>query len=208
MKIGLPTVTPLLFVTLLMLASLSACATVDQKITMNYSPIDRAFGRQNEAVVVARTDSVPFVRNNRGEWIVGSINNVHGVHRSDLLADRNQGEWITDALLLELKHAGYTATYKSPLPAGTVFGIQLSDIKAFTNVNRDIFTSEIKQELKFNVDLFLNGVRIKTFSVASRSNQTVPLNASAEENDTVMLQALQDAMQQVMAEVCAQTNKK
>jgi hypothetical protein len=208
MKRGFPFITPLLLGMLFILASLSGCATVDQKIALNYSPINRTFGQHNEAVVVARIESTPFVRNTRGEWIIGSLNNVHGVHMAALLADSNQGEWITEALLLELKHAGYSATYKTPLPAGTIFGIQISNINAFMNVNRDLVSTEIKQELKFTVDLFLNGARIKSFAVASRTNQTVALTASEDENAMIMLQALQDAMQQVMTEVHAQTSKK
>ncbi|NVN89360.1 MAG: hypothetical protein HXX11_02040 [Desulfuromonadales bacterium] len=208
MKTGLPFITHLLLGTLLLAASLSGCATIDQKIDLSYSPIDRAFGRQSESIVVARANSAPAVRNSRGEWIVGALNNVHGVHKADLLADRNQGEWVTDALLLELKHAGFNATYKDPLPVGATLGIQLSDITSFMNVNRDLFNTEVKQELKFTVDIFQNGSRVKTFAVASRTSQTVALIASADENAKIMLQALQDAMQQVMSEVHAQTQKK
>ncbi len=205
MKTGPSTITHLLLGTLLMLATLSGCAAIDQKIAMNYAPVDGALGRQEGTIVVSRIDSVPAVRNGRGEWIVGSLNNVHGVHGADLLADRNQGEWVTEALLLELKHAGYRATYQSPLPPATPFGIQLGNIRAFTDVNRGIFSSEIRQELKFNVELYRNGALIKSFAVASRTRQTVPLSASAGECDTIMLRALQDAMQQVMAEVRPQT---
>jgi len=208
MKITFSFVTPLLIAMLFMLANLSGCATVDQKIGLNYAPMDRTFGQKSETVVVTRVDSVPFARNSRGEWIIGALNNVHGVHRADLLADRNQGEWVTEALLLELKHAGFSATYKNPLPADTMLGIQLSDINAFMNVNRDLISTDVKQELKFTVDIFLNGARVKTFAVASRTNQTVALIASAEENSLIMLRSLQDAMQQVMAEVHAQTSKK
>lgn len=208
MKTGFPAITHLLLGILLMAASLSGCATIDQKIDLSYSPIDRAFGRQNEVIVVARVDSVPTARNSKGEWIVGALNNVHGVRKADLLADRTQGEWVTDALMLELKHTGYTVSYKNPLPAGVPFGIQLSDITSFMNVNRDLFNTDVKQELKFTVDIFQNGSRVKTFAVASRTSQTLALTASPEENAKIMLQALQDAMQQVMTEVHAQTMKK
>ena len=208
MNSGKSRITRLLFCASLLLATLSGCATVDQKITMNYSPIDRGFGRHTETVVVSKTESTPFARNNKGEWIIGSINNVHGVQMADLLADRNQGEWITEALLLELKHAGYSATCKNPLPIGTAFGIQLSNINAFMNLNRGLVSTEIKHELKFNVDLFLSGVKIKSFAVASRTSQTVSLKASENESAMIILQTIQDAMQQVMSEVNAQTSKK
>lgn len=201
-------ITSCLFYVLLLLAGLSGCAAVDQKVALNYSPVDHGVAQHNEAVVVSLADSTPFIRNNGGEWIVGSLNNVHGVHMADLLADRNQGDWIADALLLELKRAGFSATLKTPLPAGTAFGIQLSNINAFMNVNRDIFKTDIRQELKFNVDFFLNGAKVKSFTVASRTNQTVAFNASPDENATVMLQALQDAMQQVMTEVYNQIRTK
>jgi len=208
MRRGFPVIILCLFGIFLTLAGLSGCAAVDQKVFLNYSPINRGFGQHNEAVVVSQTDSAQFVRNSKGEWIVGSINNVHGVRMADLLADHNQGEWIAEALLLELKHAGYSATFKTPIPPGTAFAIQISNINAFMNVNKDIVKTDIKQELKFNVDFFQSGTRVKSFTVASRTNQTVAFNASEEEKAAIMLQGLQDAMQQVMSEVQNQMRTK
>ena len=193
---------------LLLLAGLCGCATVDQTVSLNYAPLERAFGQQSGEIFVSRVDSRPFSRNTRGEWIIGSLNNVHGVHQADLLADRNQGEWISEALLLELKHSGYTATRKSPLPPDTARGIEIRDLNASLNVNQDLFTSSAKQELRFNVDLYLKGTKIKTFAVVARASQTLPLKASSEENTRIMLQSMQDAMQQVMAEVSALFDRK
>ncbi|ABK99854.1 YajG family lipoprotein [Pelobacter propionicus] len=193
---------------LLLLAGICGCTTVDQTVSLNYAPLERAFGQQSGEFIVSRVDSRPFARNARGEWIIGSLNNVHGVHQADLLADRNQGEWISEALLLELKHSGYTVTRKSPLPPDTARGIEIRDLNASLNVNQDLFTSSAKQELKFNVDLYLNGTKIKTFAVVSRASHTLPLKASAEENARIMLQSMQDAMQQVMAEVSALFDRK
>jgi hypothetical protein len=193
---------------LLLLAGICACATVDQKVPLDYAPKERTFGQQNGEITVSRVDSQAFTRNSRGEWIIGSLNNVHGVHQADLLADRNQGEWISEALLLELKHSGYSVAAKSPLPPGTVRGIEIRDLNASLNINQDLFTSSVTQELKFNVDLYLNDAKAKTFAVASRTSNTLPLKASPEETGKILLQSMQDAMQQVMAEVGALFNRK
>lgn len=193
---------------LLLLAGMCACTTVDQKIALNYAPLERTFGQQSGEVTVSRVDSGQFSRNSRGEWIIGSLNNVHGVHQADLLADRNQGEWISEALLLELKHSGYTVTSTTPLPPDTARGIQIRDLNAILNINQDLFTSTVNQELKFNVDLYLNATRVKTFAVAARASHTLPLKASPEETGKILLQSMQDAMQQVMAEVSALFDRK
>jgi hypothetical protein len=208
MNIRFPSSAALLLGVLLMLATLPGCTTVDQKITLRYAPINSSFGQHSGEIIVARVESAPLVKNSKGEWILGSINNVHGVHQADLLTDRNLGEWITDALLLELKHAGYTATQKPSIPDDAARGIRISDIKAFVNVNKDLVKVDIKQELKFNVNLYLNGVRAKTFAVASRNNQTLAWSASVEENENIMFHSLQDAMKQIIPEIIALTNKK
>jgi hypothetical protein len=185
----------------------SGCAMVDQKINLAYSPTDRSFGRHNGEIAVSRGDTASPARNSKGEWIVGSINNVHGVHGADILSDRSVGEWITDALLLELKHAGYTVTYTATLPPGVPAGIVITDINAYLNINKGTVSDDVKHELKFNVNAYLNGARVKTFTVASRDSKTL-LSASKEEQERIMLQSLQDAMLQIIPEIVALTGQK
>jgi hypothetical protein len=107
-----------------------------------------------------------------------------------------------------LKHAGYTATLKPSITDDAASGIRISDIFVAVNVNKELVKATIKQELKFNVNLYLNGVRTKTFAVASRNNQTLAWSASAEENENVMFHSLQDAMKQILPEIIAQSDKK
>lgn len=190
------------------LSALPGCSTVDQKIILRYAPVSSSFGQHDGEIIVARDDSPAVVKNNKGEMIIGSINNVHGVHQADLLTDRHLGDWITDALLLELKHAGYSTVQKGTIPDDAAKGIRISDINATINVNKDLVKAEVRQELKFNVSLYLNGVKSKTFAVASRNNQTLAWAASVEENENIMFHSLQDAMKQILPEIISLTDKK
>lgn len=190
------------------LSGLFGCATVDQKIGLNYAPVNRSFGRHNGDIAVSRVEAQNASKNSKGEWIIGSLNNVHGVHQADLLSDRSLGEWITEALLLELKHAGYSATYTAKIPSSTARGILISEINSFSHINQGTVSAEVKHELKFNVDIFLNGFKAKTFTVASRDSKTLPLSTSKEDKETIMLQSLQDAIQQIIPEIIALTDKK
>lgn len=203
-----PSTAPLLLGLLLMLTALAGCTTLDQKIVLRYAPIDSSFGQHSGEIIVARDDSPPVIKNTKGEIIIGSLNNVHGVRQADLLTDRNLGEWITDALLLELKHAGYTAIQKPTVPDNAACAVQISDITSVVNVNRDLVKTDVRQELKFNVNLYLNGVRTKTFAVASRNNQTVIWTASEQENENIMFHSLQDTMKQILPEIIALTDKR
>lgn len=208
MKSGLLPFPLLPILTLLLLVTLPGCATVDQKIALNYSPVERAFGQRNQTVAVIRVDTGPDTRNSRGEWVVGSLNNAHGVHQANLLADKSLADWVTEALVLELKRAGFSVAAGKAPDAGDPLAIRLSNIAVSNNVNKNLFTSETKNELKFSAELLVNGALAKSFTVASRARQTVALNASAEDNEMIMLQVLRDAMQQVMAEVNALLAKK
>ena len=190
------------------LAGLAGCATVDQKIGLNYARSNDSLIRHSGDITVTRVAPRPTARNSSGEWIIGSLNNVHGVHQADLLSDRSPEEWISDALLHELRQAGYTVTYAEALPAAGARAIAITNISTFLTVNKGTVTADTRHELKFNVEVFLNGDRVKTFTVASRGDRTLPLNASKEEKERIMLQSLQDAMQQTMPEIMALIDKK
>lgn len=208
MKSRHPLLPAILFLCIVSLTTLSGCATVDQKIALNYSPTERSFGRHDGEILVSRAGSAPSERNSRGEWIIGSVNNIHGVHQADLLADRSLGDWITDALSLELKKAGYSVSSKPSMPGDAPLGIQISEINASMNANKGLFSMDTRQELKFTVELFQRGVKTKTFAVASRNNQTFALSASKEEKEKIMLQSLQDAILQIIPEINSLTDKK
>jgi hypothetical protein len=192
----------------IVISFLSGCATVDQKINLTYKPVDQSFGRNSGEVLVSRTDTASL-RNSKGEWIVGAQNNVHGVKQADILSDRTFGEWISDALVQELTQAGYTATYATKLPAGTSRGVIINDINVFMNIDKGTVSSQTRQELKFNVDIAINGSKIKTFSIATIDKKTLALTVSQEETELIMRQSLQDAMQrQVLPELIVLFNKK
>lgn len=190
------------------LTGLAGCATVDQKIGLTYARHDHSPVRHSGDITVTRVSPRPAARNSSGEWIIGSLNNVHGVHQADLLSDRSPEEWISDALLHELRQAGYTVTYAEALPAAVARGIAITNTSAFLTVNKGMVTADTRHELKFNVEVFLNGDKVKTLTVASRGDRTLPLNASKEEKERIMLKSLQDAMQQTMPEIMTLIDKK
>lgn len=190
----------------IILFALTGCATVDQNVNLNYSTVERSFGLHSGNITVSRNDT-ETARNNKGEWIIGSINNVHGVHKADVVSDRNVAEWITEALVLELKRIGYSVKYAGKLPANSSLGILISDIKTSLNIDQGTVSDDVKQELKFNIDIYLSGIKAKTFNVSSRENKTLPFSVSKEEKETIMLQSLQDAIQQIIPEINAVTGK-
>jgi hypothetical protein len=192
----------------LALSGLGGCTTIDQKIGLNYARNYDSLVRHSGEISVTREATQSAVKNSRGEWIIGSLNNVYGVHQADLLSDRSPEEWITDALLHELRQAGYTATYAESFPAAVARGITITNINAFLVVNKGTVSTDTKQELKFNLEIFLNGDKVKTLTVASRDNRTVPLDASKEEMERIMLQSLQGAMQRIVPEVMTLIDKK
>lgn len=193
---------------IMLTALLSGCAVVDQKINLAYKPADRPFGRNAGDVLVSRIDPVSQLRNTKGEWIVGALNNVYGVRQADLLSDLALGDWVTGALLQELKQAGYAAAYTATLPEGAARAIVISDINVKMNVNLGNISTETRHELKFNVDVLINGTKIKTLAVAARDNKTFPLNASQEDKERIMRNSLQDAMQQVVPDLILLFNRK
>jgi len=208
MRTNRVTIFAFLLACLATLTGLNGCATVDQKIGLNYARQNDSVVRHTGDISVARLEAKPFAKNGSGEWIIGSLNNVHGVHQADLLSDRSLGEWITDAVLHELRQAGYSASSAPTLPAAAGNGILISDIDVVFNLNKGVVTTDTRHELKFNVSVFKNGIKAKTFSVASRDDRTVPLVASREDLEKILLHSLQDAMQQIIPDIIVLIDKK
>jgi hypothetical protein len=192
----------------LALAGLGGCAIVDQKIGLTYARPDHSPVRHSGDITVTRGVPHTAAANSNGEWIIGSLNNAHGVHQADLLSYRSPEEWITEALLHELRQAGYTAAYAETLPAAVARGIVITDIHTFLTVNKGTVSADTRQELRFNVEIVLNGNKVKTLTVASRDDRTVPLDASKQEKERIMLQSLQEAMQQIIPDIIALIDKK
>jgi hypothetical protein len=69
-------------------------------------------------------------------------------------------------------------------------------------------SADTRHELKFNTEVFLNNDKVKTFTIASRDDRTVPLNASQEEKERILLQSLQEAMRQTIPEIITLIDKK
>ncbi len=193
---------------LTILGVISGCATVDQKIGLNYARQNDSIVKHSGDVIVSYVDSSSLSKNASGEWIIGSLNNVHGVHQADLLSDRSPGEWIAQALLHELQQSGYNVSKVIVLPATAQRGLLVSDIELIFQVNKGNISTDTRQELKFNVSVFRNGSRTKTFSVATRDNRTIPLVASVEDKEKIMLNSLQDAMKQIIPDIITLIDKK
>lgn len=208
MKTSRTTIAALILANLIALTGLNGCATVDQKIGLTYARQNYSLVRHSGDITVSRFDAKPFEKNGLGEWIIGSLNNVHGVHQADLLSDRSLGEWITDAVVHELKQAGYTVSSASVLPKSAVRGILISDVAVVFNVNKGFLSTVTRHELKFNVSVFRSGIKSKTFTVATREDRTLPLIASKEDKERIMLQSLQEAMQRVIPDIIDLIDKK
>ena len=208
MKINKAAIAISILANLISLMGLTGCATIDQKIALKYTRQNHSVVKHTGNVTLARVDSKPAAKNGFGEWIIGSLNNVHGVHQADLTSERSLGEWISAALLHELGQAGYTVSSASVLPATVSSGIIISDIDLVFNINKGIISTDTRHELKFNVSVFRNGIKAKTFSVASRDDRTVPLVVSKEGTEKIMLQSLQDAMQQIIPDLIDLIDKK
>lgn len=193
---------------LLIVNGLTGCAAVDQKISLNYTRHNDSLVKHSGDITVSYVESKPVAKNRAGEWIIGSLNNVNGVHQADLLSDRSIGEWVSEAVIQELKQIGYTVSSTSSLPAADARGIVISDISELLNSNKGALSTATRHELKLHATVYLNGIKTKTFTVASRVDKTLPLNASKEDLEKIMLHSLQDAMLQVIPDIIVLIDKK
>lgn len=183
----------------------AGCATVDQKISLNYSQVDRPFGRHAGAIMVVVSPAQKTVKNSMGEIVIGTLNNANGVHKADIIANRSYEEWVSEGIMRELQVLGYSASLRNKLPPDLQNGIHISNILAALEVNKGITCDDTKQQLQFTVELFAKGEKVKTFTVASNDRRTVGLSASNTELEKIMRSSLQEAMLQIIPEIIAIT---
>lgn len=187
---------------------INGCATIDKKISLNYNQVDKSFGRHTGVVFVIMQSSKPPVKNEKGEIIVGKLNNANGVHKANILADYYFDQWIYEALLRELKVLGYSPSLRQKLSNDADYAVVISNILISLNVNKGVSSDDTKQQLKFNVELFSGTTKVKSFSVASSDNRTIPISASNTELEKIMSSSLKEAMLQVLPEIIKLTPTK
>ena len=184
------------------------CAIVDQKVGLSYARPELYQTRHSGDIALLRPAATATGRNAAGDWVIGSLNNTHEVHQADIISDRSTTEWIADALLYELRQAGYQASYMDSLPQGVARGVTITSVRTDIAVNRGTVSSDARHDLRFSVDVYLNGDRAKTFSVTSRDERTVPFTASREELEGLLVQSLQEAMRRLIPDIIALIDKK
>ncbi len=184
---------------LLIILSLSifGCATVDEKIILKYEPSPNIYERRSGVINISKALQSQKQSNN-GDWLVGSLNNANGVKRASLFANRSNVDFIVDAIMVELKQIGYTPKIKQKPTGNAIF---ISDISSFFNVNKGLVTYDLEHKITFNVDLYRNGQKVKSFLVFYQDSETVPPVKVSSQEEKMLTKSAQKAVTQIIKEL-------
>ena len=187
---------------LLVLVALTfcSCAFVDQKIALTYDPSVNATGGSGELFVSKAVEMQSLSQKSGGLWIIGTVKNTYGMRTADVVTDNNIGDWVVGAFSQELRTAGYDVKPVTQLPTGVTKGMDVTILRVFVDQDSGFFSVGAISDLQFNVDIWKNGVKVKTINIAAKGDDRSMIGG-AETKALSLKKALQAAMQQSIPEV-------
>ena len=93
--------------TILSISLVCLFTSCTQKIDLSYAPVIEKCKKNNVNL------AVNTFNDNRQKSYIGAKKNLYGISVVKLITDDDVGQWVTDALKLEMENAGYTITDQS-----------------------------------------------------------------------------------------------
>lgn len=184
----------------LALLALTNCAFVDQKVDLSYEKVVNARGGSGEVFIAKPKNSHNLNRKPSGDWIIGTVKNTYGMKTADVITNNDIGDWIVGALMQELTFAGYSVKPVTELPNDVSKGIDLTVLKVFVDQDPGFWTVGAISDVQFMVEIWKNGVKIKSFNVAAKGDER-SMAGTAETKGVSLRKAMQAAMQQAVPEI-------
>lgn len=193
---------------MLFLFLFSGCAYVDQKVVLTYSPINAAKGGRGDLFIVKPVDNLSNRKKENG-LVIGTVKSGLGVRTADVVTSDNAADWVTMALIQELRSAGYNVKPVKNFPERTSKGVQITLHELFVDQDTGLATIGAITDLKFNIDVYRDNNKISTINVAAKGDdRTIKVNdvfgvigSSAEIKGLSLKRALNSAMQQSIPQI-------
>lgn len=181
-----------------LVAILSACATVgDQRVDVLYQSTSNATGGTGE-VLIAEEAPPPSAAGI--QWIIGEIRNNDGEMLGNTVTDTAPTDLLTEALIQELKGAGYRTLRVGSLPPGVGKGIIVKNVTVKLDEVKSAPTLQTKCKVTVSVEPWVGGKALSRVSYESNYSETA-VTGRDELPSKTLLQAIKTVMAQAVPEI-------
>lgn len=183
----------------LLVMSFCGCA-VDQRIGLTYTPFLNAAGGRG-AVEIERPDIVSIQKNNKGQFIIGTVINSLGVRIADTVTNDSPGDWLALALKTELERAGYHVVLVEDLQGKSAKALKPSVEKIWVDHVKNFLTIGAESEFSFNVKVMKYGRVVDVIHVREEASPRAFYGGTARQKEQALQMAIQASMRQAVPKI-------
>ncbi len=168
---------------------------LDHHVNLGYEPILDIKGGAGELFIVTPKDL------QLGSSVIGVVRNQFGGRIADVVTDDDVHYWVVSALTHELMAAGYKVNNITQLPENVSKGLDVRNLYCYADTLFEFWSVSAWSTLKFNIDIWKAGVKIKTLNISTEGFEKSALAITPQKREISLTKALQTAMQQSIPEI-------
>lgn len=169
---------------------------MDQDVGLTYTPAVNETGG-NGALSIARPDTVSVHKNNKGQYVIGTVRNGWGMKTADTVTNDSPAGWIALALKTELDWAGYDVTLVESLSNSESKALKPSVDRVWVDHDMGFWTVGAAAEVSFRVKVMKYGQVADVIAVREEACPRSMVGGSASQKGQALQSAIQAAMHPV-----------
>jgi len=184
----------------LLTSMLCSCAFVDQKVGLTYTPVVNATGG-NGALSIAKPEIISIQKNNKGQYVIGTVKNGWGMKTADTVTNDSPADWIALALKIELERAGYDVTLVENISGSGSKGLKPLVDRVWVDHDVGFWTVGAEAEVGFRVKAMKYGQIVDVISIREEVCPRAIVGGDASQKGQALQNAIQSSMQQAIPQI-------
>jgi hypothetical protein len=160
-------------VALLVPVALAGCATADKNVRLDYHPTIDAVGGTGELYVAISAERDSLAKRSGVEWILGEIKDDDGKPLGKLLTNMEPKGLVADAIIQELKAAGFKVKVVQSLPTDAAKGLVFSGITLKLNEVEGVVKAQAKGSVQVKMEVWKGGAKVKQLDYEEATSNSV-----------------------------------
>jgi len=145
----------------------TGCATTTPPVSFLYSPSVEARGGSGTLFLKSVSGHSALSSASNVRWVIGKQMDPDGSVTSEILSTSSAEDMLLDALKRELTAAGYRVELGSSMPSGVSKALNLASVQVEIDETSEIPKVDATGKIKVSMDVWKNGVKVKTLSYES-----------------------------------------
>jgi len=183
----------------LLVMSFCGCA-VDQRIGLTYTPFLNATGGRG-ALQIERPDIASVQKNEKGQYVIGTVTNALGAKIGDTVTNDFPGDWLALALKTELEGSGYRVILVEHLQGSSTKALKVSVDRLWVDQVRTFATNGAEAVLSLNITVMKYGRFVDLIPVSEKATLRAYHGGTARQKEQALQMAIQASMRQAVPKI-------